>query len=322
MTVVVGEVQSGGQGVGVGGVQAGGAEITDFTGSDKLVGMRILPTVGPRVLYWENVKSLDVQRLVNSAVLSLGEEEQIYGGFGNQSFKDAEVICTLFLMQSNPLGVADENTLEQFLSSIHTNINQYYNSSQIDTVATNPVVWIKITDENREDEVRGIILYEIKFQVRIYMKTPLGLVSGSSSAGLEQLMLNFLGGLNSSGWTALPFSTVKSIDLQRSGNIIVVHAPAILGRVMGIGEGQQSGQYTQQQISQYTFRLTMYGSTEDAVNLATDFISTQSVIFFLNAPFGNGLSILSKMMSYGQVLNERGVWMRDIDIMVEAIVAP
>jgi hypothetical protein len=144
------------------------------------------------------------------------------------------------------------------------------------------------------------------------------------SGGLAQVMLTFLSNLPapSAGgvWTPVQFSTTKSIDIQRSGDIVIVGAPVISGQVVGIGEGQVGGQYTQQQISKYTFKLTLYGSLEQDVVAATDWIAQNSVTYFLNRAYTEGQTILAKMLNYGQILNERGTWLREIEMMVEVIV--
>jgi hypothetical protein len=169
MTISAGLLTDNGSPVDANGAIVAFTQITNFWGPDKLVGMRILPNTGPRVLYWENIKSLDVQRMANTAILSIEKETQEYIGFGRESWKDADVKATLFLYEEDPLSLEDEDTLDGFLDNIHTNTNQYFNSSQTDTVAGYPVVWVKITDERREEFLRGIILYEITFQVRIYI---------------------------------------------------------------------------------------------------------------------------------------------------------
>jgi hypothetical protein len=142
--------------------------MTNYTGPDKIVG-QLFSTVGPQILYWENVKSLDVQRLVNSIVLKIEDEKQEYIGFGRESWKDSEISATIFLYQTNPQILTDEDTLEGYLQTIHTIVNQYDNSSQTDTVVGNPLVWVRITDEKRMEDVRGIILYDITLEVRIYL---------------------------------------------------------------------------------------------------------------------------------------------------------
>jgi hypothetical protein len=291
--------------------------MTNYVGPDKLVGA-LIGTIGPTVLYWENVKTVDVQRLVNSVVLNVENETHEYGGFGRESFKDVEVTATFFLLENSPLTLVDEARLENYLSAIHTDVNNYLNSSQTDFVVGNPVVWVKILNEKREDEVRGIIFYEITFQVRIYIPQTT-IAVGSSTTGLMQLMLNFLGNLpvGSTGpWAVISFSTTKTVDLQRTGNIAVVHAPTIVATGAGMGV---TGNAPNIQLSHYTFKLTLHGNTEADVVAATDWIAANSVMYFLNASFGAGNTILSKMLRYGQVLNERGTWHREIDIMVEAI---
>lgn len=121
------------------------------------------------------------------------------------------------------------------------------------------------------------------------------------------------------GWTVYPWSEIKSLDLQRTGNVMVVTAPTITGRAMGIGEGMVGGSYTQQQISDYEFGVTVFGTTEVAVVLVTDWIAQNVATSFLNVSFTGGVTVLGKMIRYGQVLNERGTWKREIRVMVEAL---
>lgn len=140
----------------------------NYAGPDKLVGT-LLGTIGPTLLYWEDVKSVDVQRYVNSVVLSIEDERQEYIGFGRESFKDVEVRAVFYLLEQNPSGLTDEDTLEGYLQQVHDIVNQYDNSTQTDTVVGNAVVWVKVTGERRAEELRGIILYEVTFEVRIYL---------------------------------------------------------------------------------------------------------------------------------------------------------
>ena len=295
--------------------------MTNYSGSDKLVGtlLSTIPVgaVIPPLFYWENVKTLSVERLGFSVYISGGEETQSYEGFGRESFKDSEVQCAIFNLQSSPNTLANEAAFEQYLSVVHDVINQYNNSSQTDTISGNPVVWVKIISEDREDEVRGIILYRVIFEVRVYIK-PVITTAGSTNAGIMQLMVNFLSGVT--GFNPIPFSEIKSLDVSRSGNTLIIHAPSVSGRVMGIGTGIDYGQYGQQQISQYTFKVRMYSTTENGIVSSTDWIAANAATYFLNAPFGNGQTIWGKMLGYSMILNERGVWMRDVEILLEVIV--
>jgi hypothetical protein len=300
--------------------------MTDYSGPDKLVGT-LLANVSTPVqywLYWEDYKSIDVQRYINSVVLAIEQETQEYGGFGRESWKDVDVVATIFLYQFDPLGLSDEDTLESLLMTMHTTINQYNNSSTGDTIVGNKVIWVKITDEERMDDLRGAIVYTVNFQVRVYIPQVIT-AAGSSSTGLMQLMVNFLSGLpapQSGTWSVQPFSEVKSLDLQRTGDIVAIHAPVVDGRVVGLGEGQVGGQYTQQQMSKYKFRVTLYGQQESDIVSATDWVSQNIITYFLNADFGNGETILAKVLDFGQILNERGVWWRELKLVVEAIVGP
>lgn len=99
--------------------------MVDFDGPDKAVGARIMNGVSLQLLYWESVKSLDVQRMMNAVVLNIESETQEYLGMGRESWKDADVKATLFLYQTNPLSTVDEATLETALGLIHTNTTQY-----------------------------------------------------------------------------------------------------------------------------------------------------------------------------------------------------
>lgn len=142
--------------------------MVNYAGPDKLIGS-LCATVGPTLLYWENVKSLDVQRYVNSIVLKVTDETQEYGGFGTQSWKNSTVSIAMFLLEQSPLTLSDEDTLEGYLETIHTNINQYNPKTGSDTIAGNQVVWTKVLSESRAEELRGIILYEIVAEVRVYI---------------------------------------------------------------------------------------------------------------------------------------------------------
>jgi hypothetical protein len=297
----------------------------NYAGPDKIVGSILAQTPVP-VVYWENVKSIDVQRAVNTTFVSIQNEQQEYIGFGNQSWKDVEVHADLYLYQFSPNTISDNTTLQNYLATIHTAINQYDPRLTQDMVAGYPIVWIKITGEERDDDVRGAILYSIVFEVRILLTTTPS-SAGTATTTLTQLVLNFLSGLpnpslnppSNGPWQIQQASVQKANDLQRTGDIVVVHAPAISGHVIGIGEGQAFGQYTQQQISMNSIRLRLYAFQEADIVTATDWIAKQAPVYFLNVPLTNGISVLGKMESYGQILKERGVWMRDLELTVEVI---
>jgi hypothetical protein len=147
------------------------------------------------------------------------------------------------------------------------------------------------------------------------------------TGGLTQVLVTFLQGLPNPAlgggtWTVVPFVTTKSVDIQRTGDTVMVGAPTITGQVYGLGIGQVNGQYTQQQISKYQFTLRLYATWEQDLVQATDWIALNSVTYFLNLSYSEGLVVLAKMMSYGQILNERGIWERELTIMIESQVGP
>ncbi len=338
----------GGPNIEVGGQSVTAGQITTFAGPDKLVGQRILSATSLRVLYWENVKSLDVQRMANSIVVSIEDETQEQIGLGRETFKDVEVHGVLYLMENAPQTLADEAALEGYLQAIHDAVTQYspYTSAGTDFVGGGQVVWVKITNEKRAEEVRGIILYEITFEVRLYLTsgtvtpyqqqisdssgmvklTGTGIVMASlmQFSGLMRVMAQFLSGLppGAAGpWNIVPFVTTKSIDLQRAGNTIAIGAPTGGGRVIGFGIGQMGGAvYTQQQVTDYTFKLTMWAASEQDMVAATDWIAANSVLYFLNMTYDQGIVVLSKVKSFGQYTKERGVWWRTLGILVEVVI--
>jgi hypothetical protein len=295
--------------------------MTDYQGCDKLIGT-LLGTIGPAVSYWEDIKSLDVQRAGQQFYLQIDREQQTYDGFGTASWKDVDVAVVLYMLQSNPLGITDDVTEEQLVQAVHDAVNQYDNSSQGDTVGGNPLVWAKITDEERLDNNRGIVAYTFTIQVRVYVQTPQGTTAGVASTSMMQLVLTFLGGLpaGSTEWSAMSASTIKSLDLQRTGNVVVVHQPTISGQVTGLGEGLAGGSYTQQQISHYTYRLTLYGLQETDVEAASDWIAANAATYFLNVSFGQGTTVMAKVTRFDQITKERGSWWRELDVMIEAVV--
>jgi hypothetical protein len=353
MSGSAGDVTAGGAGVQAGGEPLTAAQETNFLGPDKLVGLRILSATSLRVLYWENVKSLDVQRMANSIVVSIEEEKQEAIGLGRESFKDVDVRAVLYMLEQDPLGISDENAFEGYLQVIHDALTQYspYSGLSRDTVGGNNVVWVKIVNERRAEDVRGIILYEISFQVRIYVGpgtvTPYGqnvvppvITTGNTivtvpgpgivmasllmMGSLMQVMAQFLAGLPAgtvSAWNIVPFVTTKSVDLQRAGNTVAIGAPTGSGRIIGLGLGQMgSGSYSQQQVTEYTFKLTLWTISEQDIVAATDWITANSLLYFLNLPYDGGQVVMSKMTSFGQKQKERGVWWRTLDLMLEVVI--
>lgn len=300
--------------------------MANFNGPDKIIGS-ILAQLPLPVVYWEDVKSLDVQRAPNTTFISIQNNQQEYGGFGNQSWKDVEVHADMYIYQYSPLTISDNLTLQNFLAQIHTAVNQYNPRLTQDTVVGYPLVWIKITGEERKDDTRGEILYKIVFEVRILLTTTPS-AAGSATTSLTQLALNFLSGLpapssnppSGGRWLVQPASVLKAVDLKRTGNVVIVHAPAVSGQVIGIGEGQAFGQYSQQQISMNTVGITLYASQEVDIVTATDWIAQQAPVYFLNVPITNGMSILGKLDSYSQVVKERGFWIRELVLEVEVVI--
>ena len=144
--------------------------LTLYSGPDKLVGT-LVGTLSPSipVQYWEEVKTMDIQRWGNVLFINIDSENQEYIGFGRESWNNSVVKATFYLTELNSLGIADEDTLEDYLGQFHVAVNQYSNSSQADSINGYPIVWVKITDEKREEELRGIILYEITLEVRSYI---------------------------------------------------------------------------------------------------------------------------------------------------------
>lgn len=78
--------------------------------------------------------------------------------------------------------------------------------------------------------------------------------------------------------------------------------------------------YTQQQVTDYTFKLTMWAASEQDMVAATDWIAANSVLYFLNMTYDQGIVVLSKVKSFGQYTKERGVWWRTLGILVEVVI--
>lgn len=153
-----------------------------------------------------------------------------------------------------------------------------------------------------------------------------------TTGGLLNQITTFLTGLPnpttpppnavSATWNIVPFVTTKSIDIQRAGDVVTVGAPHSSGHVMGLGFGQAHGEYSMQQITEYTFTLGMYAWAEVDIESATDWIAQNIVPHFLNLQYSEGLIILAKVLDFGEILNERGIWERKLRVMIECIIGP
>lgn len=143
------------------------------------------------------------------------------------------------------------------------------------------------------------------------------------TGALLAVVEGFLGNLpvgTVSTWAVVPYVTTKSLDLQRTGNVVAIGAPTGAGHVMGIGTGQVNSVYSQQQISDYVFKLTLWTTGEGDLESATDWIAQNCVTYFLNLDYTEGMTVLSKVNGFGQKLNERGVWWRTVDLFVKVVI--
>lgn len=144
-------------------------------------------------------------------------------------------------------------------------------------------------------------------------------MTGALLGVMETFLTNLPAG-SVSTWSVVPFVTTKSLDLQRTGNVVAIGAPTASGHVAGLGLGRVGGIYSQQQITDYVFKLTLWTTSEQDLIAATDWIASHSVTYFLNLTYTEGQTVLAKMEKYGQKLNERGIWWRELEVGVKVII--
>ncbi len=114
------------------------------------------------VIFYYDIKSLDLKRQGNTAIIYPSRLEQTYIGFGNESWGDYQVTADIYIMGTRNI------TLEKFISLIHYYVGSYYPVSEY--IESDKVVWLKIaSEENEQERMRGADLYKVEFDVRVYI---------------------------------------------------------------------------------------------------------------------------------------------------------
>ncbi|MEM3846782.1 MAG: hypothetical protein QXU98_13890 [Candidatus Parvarchaeota archaeon] len=107
----------------------------------------------------ENVKTVDVYRYNNVAVIGkVSEEEKIIGWGNNERFITEKIIATVRTTADNEIPLF--NSIKSALIK---------NSLRIYSARSLPVVWVKLKRYNKIEEVRGIAWLEYEFEILYYL---------------------------------------------------------------------------------------------------------------------------------------------------------